>query len=185
MSSTQAGRDIHPVRNVTPQVAAAVKEVDQLVGRVFTIYFGDPSDLRVQADYLEAIFLFATDAFPPATERDALISQDDWRKRTAGRHMLDGDIMWFAWALQIEAAYAILGRDDDHARRTLQLAGVCAGCAANFAWRGHRRTRTEYSPNDSAISLLKDRGLQWASDFEAATAEIHALYRIREWGDDS
>jgi hypothetical protein len=165
-----------------PEVAAAVKEVDALIARLFAKYFGDAADPRVQADYLEAMFRFATDSLPPAIERDARISDADPRKPTAGRHNLDGDLMWFAWALQIEGAYAIVGIDEGHARRALLLAAVATGCAANFAWRGHRRTRAEYRPDAATASLLRDRGMQWASDFQAAAHEVHALYRIREWG---
>lgn len=90
--------------------------------------------------------------------------------------------MWFAWALHIEAANAIVGNDEGHARRALLLAGVAMGCSANFAWRGHRRTRKEYRPDLKTAALLRDRGMKWASDFKTTSEEVHALYRIREWG---
>ncbi len=167
-----------------PAVASAVMEVDDLVARLFAKHFGDDADTHIQADYLEASFRFAIDSLPPATERNARIPDDDPRKPTAGRHTLDGDIMWFAWALQLEAAHAIVGIDEGHARRALLMAGVATGCGANFAWRGHRRTRSEYQQNLATASLLRERGLQWASDFEAASKEVHALYRIREWGSE-
>ena len=172
-----------------PEVAAAIIEVDKLVARLFAKHFGDAGDPHVQTDYLEGIFRFAIDGLPPATERDALIAEGDWRKPTAGRHTLDGDVMWFAWALQLEAAHAIAPNETDHAmsdyaRRALLLAGVATGCPANFAWRGHRRPRTDYAPNDETIKLLRDRGMQWASDFDSSAVEIHALYQIREWGDE-
>jgi hypothetical protein len=131
-----------------PDVAAAVMEVDTLIGNLFNQHFGNANDPVVQLDYLKAIFRFATDSLPPAIERDSLVAEDDPRKLTAGRHTLDGDIMWFAWALHTEAVYAIVGEDSDHARRTLFIAAVAIGCAANFAWRGHRRTRPAYSPDD-------------------------------------
>jgi hypothetical protein len=167
-----------------PEVASAVMEVDALVARLFAKHFGDAADPLVQADYLEAIFRFAIDSLPPAVERAARISEDDPRKPSAGRHTLDGDLMWFAWALQLEAAYAIIRVDEGHPRRTLLMAGVATGCPANFAWRGHRRTRPEYLPDQKTASLLRDRGMQWASDFAGAANEVHALYRIREWGHD-
>lgn len=167
-----------------PEVQTAIMEIDALVGRLFAKHFGDAASTSVQEDYLEAIFRFATDTLPPATERDARIADTDPRKPTAGRHTLDGDLMWFAWALQIEAAHAIRGVDNDHARRTLLLAGVATGCAANFAWRQHRRTRAEYHADAATAKLLRDRGRRWACDFESAAAEVHALYRIREWGRD-
>ncbi len=165
-----------------PLVASAVMEVDSLVGRLFTRHFGDAADPGVQTDYLEAMFRFGINSLPPATERDARIADNDWRKPTAGRHMIDGDTMWFAWALHIEAAHIIAGLDVDHARRALQLAGVATGCPANFAWRGHRRTRPEYGPNEQTADLLRSRGMRWASDFDAASREVHALFQIREWG---
>ena len=167
-----------------PKVASAVLEVDALVARLFGDYFGDATDARVRADYLEAIFRFATDTLPPATERDARITEDDPRKATAGRHTLDGDIMWFAWALQLEAARAVAGEDEEHTRRALQLAGVAMGCPANFAWRGHRRTREEYRADAKTARLLRERGMKWSDDFDAAATEIHALFRIREWGNE-
>ena len=171
------------------EVASAIVEVDGLVARLFAKHFGDPADGKVRADYLEAVFRFAVDTLPPATERDALIRDDDWRKPTAGRHTLDGDLMWFAWALQLEAAHAILGDRDEidagPARRALLLAGVAQGCPANFAWRGHRRTRPEYRPDDETARLLRHRAMQWTTNIEAAASEVHALFRIREWGSDA
>ncbi len=166
----------------SPDVVAAVMEVDALLARLFAEHYGDPSDPRVRGDYLEGMFLFAADMLPPATERELRIADDDPRKRTAGRNNLDSDLMWFAWAVQIEAARAIAGDDEGHAQRALSLAGVAAGCPANFAWRGHRRTRPEYRPDASTAAILRERGLRWARDFDAASAEVRALYQIREWG---
>lgn len=168
-----------------PEVSSAVIEVDTLVAKLFGKYFGDAESPGVQADYLEAIFRCATDSLPPATERDARIPEDDWRKSTAGRHMIDSDIMWFAWAVHTEAAQVIAGRSAEDARRALQLAGIATGCAANFAWRGHRHTRPEYHRDERTASLLRKRGMQWAADFDAGAREVHALFRIREWGQES
>lgn len=164
------------------EVAAAIIEVDEFVHRIFTKHFGDAHEPRVQEAYLDAIFCFALDSLPPAAERDARIPNGDWRKPTAGRHTLDSDLMWFAWALQLEAADALSQLDAAHSRRALMLAGVATGCPANFTWRGHRRTRPEYQPNDQTERLLKSRGICWTTNFNAAAAEIHALYQIREWG---
>jgi hypothetical protein len=161
-----------------------VAEVDDLLARLFAKHFGDAGNPEVREDYLEAVFRFATDSLPPAPERDARISEGDPRKPTAGRHTLDGDIMWFAWALHTEAADLVAGNAGADARRTLFLAGVATGCAANFAWRGHRRTRPEYKKDLATTRLLRARGLGWACDFSAAAEEVYALYRIREWGHD-
>jgi hypothetical protein len=162
--------------------ASAILEVDALVDRLFEKYFGDATDEDVKTTYLNGIFRFAIDVLPAATERDAKIAEGDWRKPTAGRHTLDGDLMWFAWALQLEAAHAIAGKDAGHPRRSLLLAGVATGCPANFAWRAHRRTRAEYGCNPETVAVLNNRGMQWALDFDASADEVHALYRIREWG---
>ena len=90
-------------------------------------------------------------------------------------------MMWFVWALQLEAAEVVADRSDAPTRALL-LAGVATGCAANFAWRGHRRTRAEYRADASTAALLRERGQRWALDFDAAAAEVHELFRIREWG---
>jgi hypothetical protein len=166
-----------------PSVAEAILAIDDLVAGMFVHHFGDAEDPAVSDDYLEAIARFATDTLPPAIERDARIGDDDPRKRTAGRHTLDGDLQWFSWALQIEGANAIVGADIRHPMRALVLAGVASGCAINFAWRGHRRTRPEYTPDAAGAALIRVRARSWATDFEAGAQELRALYRIREWGE--
>jgi hypothetical protein len=167
-----------------PPVAHAVLEVDSLVSRLFTRHFGDAADGETRCRYLEAMHRFATDTLPPAPQRYALVPDGDHRKRTAGRHTLDGDVMWFAWALHLEASRILAPAGDTagQSRRALMMAAVATGCAANFAWRRHRRTRPEYRADDGTAQRLRTFGLQWAEDFEAARAEAHALYRIREWG---
>ena len=54
----------------------------------------------------------------------------------------------------------------------------------NFAWRGHRRTRTEYKADDETLGRLRAKGLAWTHDYDGAAEEIRALYRIREWGEE-
>ena len=166
-----------------PDVAEAVIEIDGLVARIFAAHFGEAATVTAQTDYLEAIHRFAVDNLPPASDRDALIGEDDPRKPTAGRHTLEGDLMWFAWALHLEAAHMLRATDAGHARRALLMAGVATGCAANFAWRGHRRTRPEYRADQATADLLRNRGLAWARDFDAGAREVRALFRIREWGE--
>lgn len=167
-----------------PEVASAIAGVNELLDRLFLKHFGDASDPKVQADYLNAVFLFASNSLPPASERDKLIPESDPRKSTAGRHTLEGDIMWFAWSLQVEASYEIIKNDTQHARRNLLLAGIAVGCPVNFAWKGHRRTRAEYTKSEKTKVLLSKRGLLWANNFDEARKEVHALYRIREWGSE-
>lgn len=171
------------LREVTvDDVSAAALEIDDLVARLFAKHFGDASDPQTRSDYLDGIFRFATDSLPPALERDARIDLSDPRKTTAGRHTLDSDIMWFAWAFELEAAHALQRSPGTEPRHALLMAGVAIGCAANFAWRGHRRTRPEYAADRRTHALLFERGRLWASDFHLAVNEVRALYRIREWG---
>lgn len=165
-----------------PDVRAAAIEIDDFVGALFTKHFGDPADVAIQRDYLEAIFQFATDTLPAATEREMRIDASDPRRATAGRHTLDTDVMWFAWAFELEAAHALQRGYSTNPRHALLMAGVATGCAANFAWRGHRRTRAEYRRDEATHALLHERGMRWASDFASAADEVHRLYRIREWG---
>ena len=169
-----------------PAVAHAVTEVDALVARLFGQHFGDPGARETRDHYLEAMHLFAIDALPPATRRYELVPDDDHRKRTAGRHALDSDVMWFAWALHLEATQILASPGDavGDRRRALMMAAVATGCAANFTWRGHRRTRPGYRADDDTARHLRTLGLLWADDFESARDEVHALYRIREWGHD-
>lgn len=162
-------------------VAQAVLEVDALVGRLFQKHFGSADTLEVRNDYLEAMQRFAEDSLPEAAERLMRLAPEDPRLATAGRHTLDGDIMWFAWALHTQASM-LLGDSEGQARRALMLAGVFAGCAANFAWRGHRRTRPEYTASNETRLLLREQAHQLLSRPEALIDEIGALYRIREWG---
>lgn len=166
-----------------PDVAAAIREVDGLLERVFAAHFGDPRAASVRDDYVAAVHAFATDALPAAPERAARIPDDDPRASTAGRHRMEGDVMWFAWGLTLDAAMGLAGDDAQAARRALQLAAVAVGCPADFAWRGHRRTRADHPPGDATAARLRARGLRWADDPRAASAELRALYRIREWGD--
>jgi hypothetical protein len=164
-----------------PVTAAAVAEYDALVCWLLRRFFGDAADPAVRADYLAAMHYFGTDTFPPATARQALIAPDDPRYRTAGRNAIDADMMWFVWALHLQAA-DLVGAPWDAPARALLLAGVATGSAANFAWRGHRRTRPEYRADEATRDLLRERGLRWSTDFAAAGAEVHALFRLREWG---
>lgn len=167
-----------------PDVAAAILEIDALLDRSFRAHFGAAEDPLAASDWLEAVFRFATHALPPASERYARIADADPRKATSGHHAMEGDIMWFAWALVLEGASLLAGRDGQDPRRALMLAGVATGCPADFAWRGHRRTRPEYSRGEATARSFRERGLAWAADPAAAAREIHALFRIREWGGD-
>ena len=112
-----AGRGRHTAFDAAvrdPYVADAVLGVDDLLAELFERHFGDAADPGVREDYLEAVHRFATDTLPAAPQRLARVPEGDPRRRTAGRHTLDGDIMWFCWALHTEAAQLL---DPDSARR--------------------------------------------------------------------
>lgn len=164
-----------------PVVAAAIKELDALVGRIFERHYGDAADELVCRSYLRGMHRFATNALPPARERAARLGPTDPRRRTAGHHTIDVDMMWFIWAIQLEAAQANAEGHVDSVR-SLLLAGVATGCAADYTSRGHRRTRPEYRPDGPTEKLLLARGSGWAKSFEASAEEVHQLFQIREWG---
>ncbi len=165
-----------------PEVAAAVLEVDRHVSRLFRAHFGDATDPRVQADYINAMLCYGCNMLPPAVGRAARFRDDDPRKAGASRYAMEHDLVWFSCALHLEAVHAIYGVDEEHARRALMLAGFAVGCSADFVWRGHRRSRPEYSRDFQTAYLLRNMGMQWAADFGAGSREMHALFRIREWG---
>jgi hypothetical protein len=90
-------------------------------------------------------------------------------------------MMWFVWALEVEVARAGDRSDNRRDLHALILSGVATGSAANFACRGHRRTRPEYAADDATYRLLIGRGMAWAEDADLAAAEVHELFQIREW----
>ncbi|HEY2401008.1 MAG TPA: hypothetical protein VGI23_11675, partial [Steroidobacteraceae bacterium] len=165
-----------------PEVAAAVLEVDRWVSRLFKKHFGDAADPAVQADYINAMLCFGCDTLPPATERAKQFCDNDPRRKAAARYAMEHDLVWFSCALHLEAVHAIYGVDEEHARRTLMLAGIAVGCSADFVWRGHRQSRPEYSRDFQTAYFLRNMGIDWANDFRGACGEVHALFRIREWG---
>jgi hypothetical protein len=89
-------------------------------------------------------------------------------------------LMWFAWSFVLEAADVVCGRDGQHQRRALMLAGVASGCPADFIWRGHRRSRSTYAKDQATKEALHSLGLAWAGQFDEGANEVHALFRIRE-----
>jgi hypothetical protein len=168
-----------------PEVAAAVLEVDRLVARLFTQHFGDASDPQVRDDYINALLCYGCGTLPPPTERARNFADGDPRKAGAARHAMEHDLVWFCCAIQLEAVHAIFGVDEDHPRRSLMLAGLAVGCSADFTWGGRRQTRPEYRRDFQTAYLLRHRGVDWSRDFESAAREMHALFRIREWGHEA
>jgi len=167
-----------------PEVAAAVLEVDRLFSRLFKSHFGDARDPEVRADFINAMLCFGCNTLPPASDRAARIAADDPRKSSAGRYSMDADLMWFSWSLHLEAVHAVIGVDEEHARRSLMLAGIVVGCSADFVWSGRGKSRPEYSRDFQTAYLLRNMGAKWAKDFTEGRNEVHGLFRIREWGQE-
>lgn len=168
-----------------PEVAAAVLEVDRLVARLFVKHFGDATDPQVRDDFINALLCYGCGALPPATARAELFSDADPRKAGAARYAIEYDLAWFCCAIQLEAVHAIFGVDEDHPRRSLMLAGLAVGCSADFTWGGRRQTRAVYCRDFQTAYLLRHLGVEWSQDFGSAAREMHALFRLREWGHEA
>jgi hypothetical protein len=153
------------------EAAEAALALDELVCRLLHEHFGAEVDVDA---YFDAIERFATDTLPPIPERTALLAPDDVRRPSSGTHMLAGDIMWFAWALQLECAQLAAGPSPD---RALLMAGVALGCALDYAHTGRCRTRAAYQSAD--VVWTRARG--WARDFDAAARELRELFYIRTY----
>jgi hypothetical protein len=142
------------------EVVDAMLAIEMQIDRGFRQRFGDARRESVQRDYLAAVFHQAADDLPHRHNR--------------------ADPRWFAWALHIEACFALIEVDAQHPRRSLMLAGVATGCPVDFAWQGHRPTRAEYRRDATTVAVLHRKGMRWATDFEAARDEVHALFCIAE-----
>jgi hypothetical protein len=166
-----------------PEVAAAVIEVDDLVRSIFVDHFGDAAAAEA---YFDAIERFALDRLPPCPERAARLAPDDPRSPFAGTHRMAGDIMWFAWATELECAQ-VAGVTDAEAEaiRTLLLAGVAVGCSIDYRFTGRCRTPRAYdAPDDIARARILRRGFECSGDFAAAAAEVRDLFFVRRYGDE-
>src|SRR5262249_45571250 len=116
--------------------------------------------------------------------RQARVPETDGRKGSSRSHTMDGDIMWFCWATHLECTALVLGREDPRrAQRAILAAGGALGISMDYAFRGRRRTRKEYSAGEATAELIRARALDWSRDFDMAMAEVRDLFRIREWGD--
>jgi hypothetical protein len=163
-----------PFTALAHEAADAALALDGLVLRLLREHFGTPADRDA---YFDAIERFATDTLPPIPERTALLADDDVRRPSSGTHMLAGDVMWFAWALQLECAQLT---GEPCADRAVLMAGVALGCALDYAHTGRCRTRVSYRSADTASwQLVWRRARGWADDFDAAAREVRELFYIR------
>ena len=161
------------------EAAQPALALDELVRRLLHQHFGGPDGGVDRDAYFDAIERFATDTLPPIPERTALLEPDDARRPSSGTHMLAGDIMWFAWALQLECAEL---SDGPSADRAVLMAGVALGCALDYAHTGRCRTRVSYRSADAAAwRLIWQRARGWADDFDAAAREVRELFYIRTY----
>ena len=168
-----------------PEVTEAVLAVDELVRRIVSNHFNDGSGRLDALAYLDAMERFGRDTLPENPERYALIPDDDPRKSSALHHTIEGDIMWFAWALHLECAELVAPADPQgQAVRRLLMAGTALGCAFDSAFRHGYRTRKEYqSADDGAWSRIWARARLCAASFAAGSREMRELFRIRTFGD--
>jgi hypothetical protein len=167
-----------------PGVAEAVIAVDQLVRDLTNRHFRVHRFLDVDA-YLDAMERFARDTLPDCPERYQRLAEDDPRKPHALRHMMAGDIMWFAWAVHLEAVDIVASpTPEQRSLRSLLMAGVAFGCAMDYSFTGRCRTRKEYEAADSrAWRLIWSSGRDFVGDFKRAAAEVRELFFIRTYGD--
>ena len=167
-----------------PQVVEAVLAVDELVRRVVRTHFGKAGPLDALA-YLDAMERFGKDTLPECPERFERVPENDFRKTSALHHTIEGDVMWFAWAVHLECAELVAPPDPDaHAVRSLLMAGVVQGCSFDFATRKRCRTRREYASGDAAAWLgIWSRARECSLDFSRGAKEVRELFRIREYGE--
>lgn len=168
-----------------PHVVEAVLAVDELVRKLVQEHFGNAAHAVDALAYLDAIERFGKDTLPECPERFERVPDDDPRKSSSLHHTIEGDIMWFGWAVHLECAELVAPKDPDaSALRCLLMVGIALGCSFDFAFRGRRRTRREYlSADANAWHAIWSRARQCARDFVSAANEVRELFVIREYGD--
>jgi len=125
-------------------VAEAVLAVDDLVCRLVRQHFGSESGRVDAMAWLDAMERFGKDTLPENPARFARIPTHDPRKSTSLHHTIEGHIMWFAWAAQLECAELADPQSANAGLRSLVMAGIALGCSFDFAFRKRCRTRNEY-----------------------------------------
>jgi hypothetical protein len=168
-----------------PQVAEAVLAVDELVLGLVHKYFTDAKGSFDGLAYLDAMERFGKDILPPSPERYERVPDHDARKRSSLHHTIEGDIMWFGWAVHLECTGLVAAPGAEaQALRCAMMAGIALGCSFDFAFRGRRRTRKEYLTADAeATARIWTRAQECMHDFASAAREVRELFRIREYGD--
>jgi hypothetical protein len=168
------------------EVAGAVIEVDALVRRLVQQHFGTGNGSLDREVYFDAMERFARNLLPESPCRYARVPEHDYRKPTSRHHTMEGDIMWFAWATQLDVAQLVAPASGAAlALRTLLMAGVALGCSMDYAFSGRCRTRREYQLADASAWLrIWQTASECATDFEAAAREVRELFLIRAFGDN-
>jgi hypothetical protein len=168
-----------------PAIAEAVIEVDALVCRLVRQHFDTGNGSLDREVYFDAIERFARNLLPESPGRYARVPEHDYRKATSRHHTMEGDIMWFAWATQLDIAQLVAPASGAELElRTLLMAGVALGCSMDYAFSGRCRVRREYQPADAvAWSRIWQAASECASDFDAAAREVRELFLIRAFGD--
>jgi hypothetical protein len=162
-----------------PPVSEAVMLIDDLQAQLITTHFGQQPVPHLDS-VVEAQLAFGKDTLPLDPDRDSRIQAGDPRKPFAKFHRMDSPIMWFNWAAHVESAALLQGETGQKmAARTLLMAGVCGGSSMDFTFRDNRLpTRPEYKRDEATERLIRAKTQQLSTDWRAAVAELHDLWRI-------
>jgi len=157
----------------SPDLPEAALAVDSLVLGLLEEHFRVAGGGFDADAYLDAIERFATDVLPACPERSAQLPDDAPRKPFSFSHRMAGDIMWFAWATQLECAELVAPTQQERAARALFMAGVALGCSMDYSTTGRCRTRVEYATEDAqSWHRIWERARHCARDFDRAAAEV-------------
>jgi hypothetical protein len=144
-----------------------------------TTHFGQPPTPDLDS-VVEAQLAFGRDTLPLDQDRDSRLQAGDPRKPFGKFHRMDGAVMWFNWAAHVESAALLQGEaGPGMAVRTLLMAGICGGSSMDFTFRdGRLPTRPEYKRDEATERLIRAKAQQLATNWTAAVAELHDLWRI-------
>ncbi len=172
------------------EVKEALYEVDALLGRLIVEHFEFDGAIDGEA-YIDCVENFARDQLPPDQDRFERVPEGDPRKDHSLYHTMDGNSMWFNWVGHLECTSLLKAQEDTEdeglAVRTLAMAGICLGCPMDYVFRQRSRTRSEYRLDQPKRTqeLLRSRARIWRLDWNAAAKEARALFKIREFGEET
>jgi hypothetical protein len=163
--------------------AQALRTIDELLLMLLQRHFPGPAEGQIEAGaYVNAVEGFARDVLPPDPDRLARTPSDDSRYAYAGRHRMDGAVMWFNWAGVLDCVDLLDGDAAFTPHRTVQIAAAAFGSAMDYAFRGQvgfrGKTRPEYKPDEPTVVLLRSQVKSWIADGTLARGQARELFRI-------